>query len=43
MKENENVLGSNITEAAKNNIENEGDKINEQKKVKRAGRPRKTA
>ena len=43
LKENENVLGSNITEAAKNNIENEGDKINEQKKVKRAGRPRKTA
>ena len=43
LEENENVIGSNIAEAAKNNIENEGDKANEQKKVKRSGRPRKTA
>lgn len=43
IEENKNILGSDIAAKAKEKIESEEEKANEQKKVKRAGRPRKTA
>ena len=43
LEDNENVLGSNVVEKAKEKLENKEEKTDEQKKVKRAGRPRKTA
>ena len=41
--DNEDILGEDVVERAKENIDKEEEKANEQKKTKRVGRPRKTA
>ena len=43
LEDNESTLGSNVVEMAKEKLEDKEEKADEQKKVKRAGRPRKTA
>ena len=43
LEENEDILGADIVNSAKETLENKEEKANVQKKVKRAGRPRKTA
>ncbi len=43
IQDNEDILGLDLTKRAINEIENEEEKTNEQKKAKRVGRPRKTA
>ena len=43
LKENEDVLGTDIATAAKEELDGKGESANEQKKVKRTGRTRKTA
>ena len=43
LEDNESTLGSNVVEMAKEKLEDKEEGENEQQKVKRAGRPRKTA